>query len=230
MQHRVTFPEGSTIWDVGRILEKHGLARQAGIVDLARDEEFISSLGLEFPSLEGYLFPNTYFFRASHNETLILQTMVEQFRRHFRDSWKERAKELGFTVHEVVVLASLVESEAKVDSERPLIAAVFLNRLKKDMFLQCDPTAVYDLPDFCGPVTKEHLKRQTPYNTYQKKGLPMGPICNPGAKSLEAVLYPKEVPYLYFVSKNDGTHQFSETLSDHHRAVRNYRKKLEMSQ
>jgi UPF0755 protein len=119
----------------------------------------------------------------------------------------------------------MVEKEAVVDAERPLIAAVFLNRLKRDVPLQSDPTAVYDLPDFSGPITHAHLQRQSPYNTYQNRGLPIGPICNPGARSLQAALYPEDVPYHYFVSNNDGTHQFSETLEEHNKAVARYREK-----
>ncbi len=127
------------------------------------------------------------------------------------------------SVHQVVTLASMVEKEAVVDSERPIIAAVFLNRLRVDMPLQSDPTAVYDLPDFSGPVTATHLKRRSPYNTYQQKGLPAGPICSPGAKSLKAVLYPQDVPYIYFVSNADGTHHFSRTFQEHNEAVSRYR-------
>ena len=123
------------------------------------------------------------------------------------------------TLHQVVILASIVEKEAMVDSERPVIAAVFLNRLKNNMPLQSDPTAVYDLPGFSGSITPAHLKRPSPYNTYINKGLPVGPICNPGSKSIRAALFPEKVRYLYFVSNNDGTHYFSETLAEHNQAV-----------
>jgi len=227
VEHRVTFPEGTTVRDVARIVAQEGLGDRDRVLELARDPDFIASLGLEHPSLEGYLFPETYFFRASHDEEDILKAMARQFDERFPRAWKERARELGFTVHQAVILASLVESEARVDSERPLIAAVFHNRLEKGMLLQSDPTAVYDLPDFSGPITREHLERESPYNTYRKKGLPLGPICNPGSKSLEAVLYPEETSYLYFVSNNDGTHRFSETWNDHVKAVRHYRRKLQ---
>ncbi|MHC1742539.1 MAG: endolytic transglycosylase MltG [Syntrophobacteraceae bacterium] len=129
-------------------------------------------------------------------------------------------------VQDVVTLASIVEKEAVVDSERPRIASVFHNRLKKNMPLQSDPTSVYDLPGFSGPVTSAHLKRQSPYNTYLIKGLPIGPICSPGRKSLEAVLYPEATNYLYFVSNMDGTHQFSATIAEHQQAVGHYREKV----
>lgn len=222
--HRVTIPEGSTVADVAAIVEQAGLGSAAEFIGLTtQDKEFIDSLDLQGNTLEGYLFPETYYFPKANTTKTIIKSMVHQFKRHFSKEWKERAKEQGLTVQEVVIMASMIEKEAVVDSERPIIAGVFFNRLKLNMPLQSDPTAVYDLQDFSGPITKEHLQRQSPYNTYQKKGLPVGPICNPGAKSLHAVLYPQDVPYLYFVSNNDGTHRFSTTLEEHHRAVSLYR-------
>jgi UPF0755 protein len=225
--HRVTFPEGCTVSDVARILAQSGLTSEEEILRLIKNKDYITSLGLQVSDLEGYLFPETYFFEKQSDEPAILRTMVHQFMRRFPDSWQERASEIGLTVHEVIILASLVEKEAKIDSERPLIAAVFHNRLKQNMPLQSDPTAVYDLPDFSGPITRTHLERESPYNTYRHSGLPIGPICNPGVKSLKAVLYPEDVPFLYFVSNNDGTHQFSTNLSDHRQAVERYREKRE---
>jgi len=222
--HRVTIPEGSTLVDVAAIVEQAGLGSAKEIIQLTtRDREFIDSLDLPGDTLEGYLFPETYYFSKTNNAKTIIKSMVRQFRIHFSKEWKGRAKEQGLSVQDVVIMASIVEKEAVVDSERPVIAGVFFNRLKLNMPLQSDPTAVYDLPDFSGPITSEHLLRQSPYNTYQKKGLPVGPICNPGAKSLQAVLYPQDVPYLYFVSNNDGTHRFSTTLEEHHKAVSIYR-------
>lgn len=222
--HRVTVPEGSTLADVAAILQHAGLASIPDILQLARDRTFVDELHIESQSLEGYLFPETYYFSKSESERAILKSMVHQFRQHFPGAWKKQAQEMGLSVNQVVIMASMVEKEAVVDSERPIIAGVFFNRLKLDMPLQSDPTAVYDLPDFSGPITREHLQRQSPYNTYKNKGLPIGPICNPGARSIEAVLYPAKVRYLYFVSNNDGTHRFSATLEEHHRAVSLYRK------
>jgi UPF0755 protein len=226
VQHRVTFPEGSTLRTVARLLAEAGLAAEAEILRQATDATTVRLLGVDADSLEGHLFPDTYNFQKTQDAAALLETMLKRFRRQFSVSWQERARELGFSVNQIVTLASLVEKEARVDSERPIIAAVFLNRLKNRMPLQSDPTAVYDLADFSGPVTHAHLQRPSPYNTYLNEGLPPGPICNPGAKSLQAALYPAEVSYLYFVSNNDGTHQFSETLEEHNRAVRSYRKKL----
>lgn len=224
--HRVTLPEGSSVYDVARIMEQSGLVSGKDILQLSSDREVVRNLlGIEVPSLEGYLFPETYHFQKMQSDKDMLKRMVQEFRRHFPDPWQQRAVEMGLSIQEVVIMASLVEKEAAVDAERPVIAAVFFNRLKVGMPLQSDPTAVYDLPGFSGPITTTHLKRQSPYNTYVNKGLPVGPICNPGAKSLKAVLYPDKVPYLYFVSNNDGTHRFSETLQEHHEAVNRFHEK-----
>ncbi len=221
--HKATFPEGSTVRDVAKIIEEKGFASEAEIERLSHDKEFIRSLGLSFSSLEGYLFPETYHFQKRADGPTVLKSMVQQFWSHFPQAWRSRAEELGLSVHEIVTMASLVEKEAVLDSERPVIAAVFFNRLKKNMPLESDPTAVYDLPGFSGPITPAHLKNKSPYNTYVIRGLPAGPICNPGAKSIEAALYPAQAAFLYFVSNNDGAHQFSETLAEHNRAVNEYR-------
>ncbi|MCK8602575.1 endolytic transglycosylase MltG [Desulfoferrobacter suflitae] len=221
--HRVTIPEGSTLADVAAIIERAGLGAADDISRLTRDRAFIDSLDLPGDSLEGYLFPETYYFSKTTSSKTMLRAMVRQFQINFSKKWQTRARELGWSVQEVVTMSSIVEKEAVVDAERPVIAGVFLNRLKLGMPLQSDPTAVYDLADFSGPITREHLQRQSPYNTYQRKGLPPGPICNPGAESMRAVLYPEDVPYLYFVSNNDGTHRFSRTLEEHYKAVSIYR-------
>ncbi len=220
--HTATLPEGSTLWDVARILDHKELAPENEIIELARNAEFAKSLKLKANSLEGYLFPETYHFKKPISSESIAKAMVQQFWQHLPQEWPVRVKELGLSLHEVVTLASIVEKEAKVDSERPLIAGVFYNRLKINMPLQSDPTAVYDIPGYSGPVTSSHLSRQSPYNTYHIKGLPPGPICSPGAKSIHAALYPEKVPFLYFVSNNDGTHHFSTTVDEHRKAVSHY--------
>jgi UPF0755 protein len=224
--HRVTFPEGATLWDVSRVLEEQGLVSAQEFTRIARDPELMHTLGINGPSLEGYLFPETYHFPKSQEVQTILRTMVQQFRQHFPDAWVKRSEEIGMRVQDVVTLASIVEKEAAVDSDRAIIASVFHNRLKKNMPLQSDPTSVYDLPGFSGPVMSAHLKRQSPYNTYLIRGLPVGPICNPGRKSLEAVLYPETTSFLYFVSNLDGTHRFSATNAEHQHAVGQYREKV----
>ncbi|SMC19098.1 UPF0755 protein [Desulfacinum hydrothermale DSM 13146] len=228
--YKITIPEGSGLEEIAELLEEKGLASQAEILRLCHDPAFLASLDLqEAPSLEGYIFPETYLFRKNTSPQNILRRMVQEFWRHFPESRKERARQLGMSIHAVVTLASLIEKEAMVDRERPVIASVFYNRLKKGMPLQSDPTAVYDLKSFRGPITREHLKRESPYNTYRHKGLPPGPICSPGEESIRAALYPAETSYLYFVSNGDGTHTFSARYRDHQRAVRRYRNHKQQS-
>jgi UPF0755 protein len=222
---RVTFPEGSTLHELAKALQERGLASEKEVLRLAADRDFIASSGLQAASLEGFLFPETYFFQRTQSEAAMLKMMIRQFWRHLPEGWEQRAAELGFSLHEVVTMASLVEKEAAVDSERPVIAGVFYHRLQEKMPLQSDPTAVYDLADFSGPITNAQLKRPSPYNTYLIRGLPIGPICSPGAKSLKAAIFPENVPYLYFVSKGDGTHQFSQTLAEHNQAVSRWQQK-----
>lgn len=216
---RVTVPEGATTHDVAKIIQEKGLASAAEVLRLVRDSDFIRSNGLSVSNLEGYLFPETYFFQKTQSEGDMLRMMLRQFRRHLPEGWEQRAADLGLGLHEIVTMASMVEKEAVIDAERPIIAGVFYNRLKQKMPLQSDPTAVYDLSDFSGRISGRHLRRPSPYNTYQHQGLPIGPICNPGTESLKAALAPEKVPYLYFVSNHDGTHQFSQTLAEHNKAV-----------
>jgi UPF0755 protein len=220
--HIATLPEGATVWEVAKILDQKELAPESELIGLAWNAEFVRSLGLKAKSLEGYLFPETYHFKKPVSTASIAKAMLRQFWEHLPQEWPDRAKELGLSLHEIVTLASIIEKEAAVDSERPVMAGVFYNRIRTDMPLQSDPTAVYDIPGFSGPVTAAHLTRQSPYNTYRIKGLPPGPICNPGAKSIRAALYPEKVPYLYFVSNNDGTHHFSVTSEEHRSAVSHY--------
>lgn len=222
--HKVTFPEGVTLKDVARIVAGAGLADPNDILELAQDRHLMASLDVHnATSLEGYLFPATYVFRRTDRPRDVLRRMVMEFWRRFSPERQTKARQMGFTIHEAVTLASLVEKEAVIDAERPVIAGVFLNRLRRDMPLQSDPTAVYDLSDFEGPILRRHLERKSPYNTYIHKGLPPGPICNPGEKSLRAVVEPKKIPYLYFVSNNDGSHTFSTTYEEHLQAVARYR-------
>ena len=221
--HTVTLPEGSTLWDVARILQQKELAAESEIIEVAGSAKFARSLGVEANGLEGYLFPDTYQFTKPVSIASIAEKMVRRFWQRLPKEWPDRVKELRLSLHEIIILASIIEKEAVVDAERPRIAAVFYNRLKINMPLQSDPTAVYDLPGFSGPVTAAHLTRQSPYNTYRIKGLPPGPICSPGTESIKAALNPeKGAQYLYFVSNNDGTHHFSVTPEEHRNAVSHY--------
>jgi UPF0755 protein len=195
--YSVTLPEGYT-------------ARQA------------RNLGIPADRLEGFLFPDTYSWPKGTPEEDLLRRMVTRYQDVFDDSMRARAQQLGMTELEVVTLASIVERETGVDSERALVSAVFHNRLAKGYRLQTDPAVIYGLKDFDGNLTKKQLRKDTPYNTYTRMGLPPGPIANPGSASLKATLYPEDVSYLYFVSKGDGTHIFSNTLVEHNKAVKEY--------
>lgn len=219
---RITVPEGYTVRQIAKLMEENKLGKYQQIMRLSKDKNFIEEQGLNASSLEGYLFPNTYFFSKSQNAADLLKMMVEEFKKHFNKIWEKRLNDNALSQYETVILASMVEKEALVDDERPLIAGVFLNRLKKGMLLQCDPTVIYGLKYFDGNLRKRDLMESTPYNTYTNKGLPPGPICNPGLSSLKAAARPARVPYLYFVSQNNGHHFFSVTLAEHNKAVRRF--------
>ncbi len=225
IQHPVTIPEGLVIDEIAAIFAEGGWCDQETYIRLAHDTDFIKSLGFEsIDSLEGYLFPDTYYLTHKGQETADIIRM--QVRRH-RSVWKALVKDqaIQLTPFEVLILASMVESEAGRADERPIIAGVFLNRLQKGMRLQSDPTVMYGIENFSGPLSKTDLHTATPYNTYTLKRLPIGPICNPGKDALQAVLTPQKTDYLYFVSKGGGRHYFSKTLREHNRAVYKYLRK-----
>lgn len=220
--HQVTIPEGFTARDIAQLLAGERLVGANRFMVLVADARFVEKLGVPGATLEGYLFPDTYYLTRGMGEEEILEKMVERFRNVAPKDLDAQARKLGLDAHSVVTLASLIEKEAKLDSERPLVAAVFYNRLRRNMPLQSDPTAVYGVPGPRRRITTLDLKRKTPYNTYLKVGLPPGPIANPGAASLQAALNPAHVNYFYFVAKNDGSHFFSRTLEQHGQAVRKY--------
>ena len=218
----LTLPEGSTLQDVAGIVDRARLAGFGEIIQAGRSASLAQALNIKANGLEGYLFPDTYRFKKPVSGASIVGRMVARFRQELPADRQSLEKELGMSLNQVVTMASIIEKEAKLDPERSIIAGVFYNRLKIGMPLQSDPTAVYDLPGFSGPITAADLKRQSPYNTYRIKGLPPGPICNPGKKSIMAALHPAKVPYLYFVSSNDGAHHFSVTCEEHQKAVSHY--------
>ncbi|MDO9515317.1 MAG: endolytic transglycosylase MltG [Syntrophales bacterium] len=221
-EYPVFIPEGFTLLRIATRLENQGLADRDLFISLASDSRLLSSLGIEGESAEGYLFPDTHTLNKSMGEEVIIRFMVRQFRKVMTPGMLERADELGLTEDEVVTLASIIEKEGGPKEEKLLVSAVFHNRLKKGMRLQSDPTVIYDIEDFDGNLRKTDLQRKTPYNTYRIQGLPPGPICNPGREAIEAALYPAPVNFLYFVSKNNGSHHFSSNLMDHNRAVLKY--------
>jgi len=222
IQHPVTIPEGLVIDNIAAIFAAGGWCDQEAYSRLAHDPDFLKSLGLgERENLEGYLYPDTYYLtRQGHDAADLIRMQV----RRFFSVWEEvvEGKQIEFTPFEVLTLASMVEKEAGVAAERPVIAGVFLNRLQKGMRLQSDPTVMYGIEDFSGPLTKTNLRTPTPYNTYTLKRLPAGPICNPGKDALHAVLTPEKTDFLYFVSKGKRQHYFSKTLREHNRAVYKY--------
>jgi UPF0755 protein len=220
--HRVTIPEGLAAQQIAQLLGERGLVDRDRFLRLLRDRALLQGYGVEADSLEGYLFPDTYRLVKGQGEDAIIHRMVRRFHEMFGPEEQARADELGMPVREVVTLASLIEREAKVPQERPLISAVFHNRLRVRMPLQSDPTVLYALSRFSGRLTKANLQAPSPYNTYVNHGLPPGPIANPGRASITAALYPAATRYLYFVSKNDGTHAFSKTLREHEVLVRRY--------
>jgi UPF0755 protein len=220
--HSVTIPEGMTIKEIADLLDKMQIADREKFLAAAADPGVLGSLGLNDRGLEGYLFPSTYHFTPGTPERDIINAMVEQFRKSSQPLLTKAGSQGQLTTHELLTLASIVEKETGVEAERGLIAAVFYNRLKRQMPLQSDPTVIYGLKDFDGNLTKKDLRDENPYNTYRISALPPGPICNPSLSSIKAVLNPADVPYLYFVSKNDGTHIFSETIEEHNQRVKTY--------
>jgi UPF0755 protein len=220
----VTVPEGFSIEQIGDILAANGLADKKLFVSLAHEPGVIKKYGISGPSLEGFLYPDTYQFGKGLPPSLIIDVMVKRFW-EIVGPYMDRIKGLKMTVEEVITLASIVEKETGTAEEMPLIASVFLNRLRNGMRMESDPTVIYGMNDFTGNLTRKDLLESTPYNTYVIRGLPPGPIANPGLASIKAVLYPAETDYLYFVSKNDGTHYFSSSLEEHNRAVWKYQKR-----
>ena len=223
--HSLTIPEGLTIVQIADLAAQDGFADRAEFLRLAKDRTFIASFGVKAETLEGYLYPDTYKFPRGIKTREVLVAMVEQLKQVVGPDLLARVQEQKMTMHEVLTLASVIEKETGSGSERPEISAVFHNRLKKHIPLQSDPTVIYGLPAFDGNLHKKDLSSPSPYNTYRVQGLPPGPIANPGIQAIRATLYPSNSSYLYFVSRNDGTHQFSATLIEHNKAVEKYQKR-----
>ncbi len=223
--HPVTIPEGLTIYQIGDLLAANFHLDRERFLALVTDQNFVKKNGLSGKSLEGYLFPDTYNFVRGQNEEAVIQMMTARFFKVYDELLATMPAPPSLTRETVVILASIVEKETGLVAERSLIAAVFLNRLEKGMYLQADPTVIYGLKKFDGNLTRKDLDDPSPYNTYRRKGLPAGPICNPGRESLASVLRPAAEDYLYFVSRNDGSHFFSKTLTEHNRAVYRFQKK-----
>ena len=219
----VTIPEG---WDlktiipsVARVMKVDSAALDAA----TRDTALIRRLGIPTPTLEGYLFPETYLLPEGSSATTIVRRLVSEFERRWKPEWNAQLEKLGMTRHQLMSLAAIIEKEARVAAERPTISAVYHNRLKRGMLLQADPTVLYALGGHKARVLYRDLEVKSPYNTYRNVGLPPGPIASPGIASIEAALFPADVPFLYFVAHPDGHHEFRATLREHNEAVRQMR-------
>ncbi len=218
----VTFREGLTIREMADVFERSGLGTGAAFERAATTSDRAQSFDPDARTLEGYLFPDTYPLARRVDPDALVQLMVAGFLRVFDADARAKAAAQNLSVREAVTLASLVEKETALAAERPLVAAVYRNRLQRNIPLQCDPTVIYALMQagrWRGNLTRAHLQLDSPYNTYRYPGLPPGPIASPGRASIEAALAPADVPYLYFVSRNDGSHVFATTLAEHNRNV-----------
>ncbi|TAK50666.1 MAG: endolytic transglycosylase MltG [Bacteroidetes bacterium] len=219
----ITIPEGMTTRRITSLLTRQVGIDSARLMALATNREFVANLGIDAPTVEGYLFPKTYRLYWQDAEELLLQQFIEEFKREFDPMMEARANELGMSIHDVLTLASIVEGETRIDSERAIIAGVYYNRLRRNMFLQADPTIQFILP-FPRPLKYSDLNRVSPYNTYRNKGLPPGPVNNPGLASIMAVLYPKKHKYIFFVANGLGGHTFTKSYKEHLKAISNARK------
>ena len=225
----VTIKEGWRAEQIaGKIAKKIGVDSTA-FMEAVRDSVFIKELGIEAPSLEGYLFPETYNLYLGAEPREAIKKMVAQFKKVFEPKLKYRAYQMGFSINQIITLASIIEGEIIFSSEAPLVSAVYHNRLKQGMRLQADPTIQYIITDGPRRLKYSDLKIDSPYNTYRRKGLPPGPVGNPGRRAIMAALYPAKVPYIYFVAKGDGYHYFNVTAEEHladKRKFDEYRKKV----
>jgi UPF0755 protein len=217
---RVTIPEGLTRQEIAGLLARNQLVDSTRFIALTADSAFVRRLGIEAPTLEGYLFPETYFFDPHTPEEQVIERLVGEFKQVVADSLRQRVRDLGLTLHETVTLASIVEREAKVKTERPIISGIFHQRLRLNLRLESCATVVYALGLHKEHLTSADTQVDSPFNTYRYQGLPPGPIGNPGRASLLATLYPAETSFLYFVARGDGTHRFSRTNEEHELAKR----------
>jgi len=221
----VTFPEGLTVAEMSKIFEAHGVGTAASFVEAAKNAALVRELDPAAKDLEGYLFPETYALSRHADAEKLIKLMVSRFEHVFTPELRQAAAARNLTVRQAVTLASIVEKETARADERPLVAAVYTTRLRIGMPLQCDPTVIYALTKrggYSGNIHKEDLSIDSPYNTYRYPGLPPGPIASPGRPSLEAAVHPADADYLYFVSRNDGSHEFARTLDEHNRNVQKF--------
>jgi len=225
IEYEITIVEGDSLKEIGEKLSEKNIITMEDFRKLSSDGEFLFSHEIRAPTFEGYLFPDTYKIPKGMDPKEAIDLMIARMREKYSGDLRARTAEIGFSEREALTLASIIEKEAVTDLERPLVSAVYHNRLRKGIPLQADPTCIYGIKSYGEKITGRDVRRRTPYNTYVIKGLPPGPIASPGIKSIYAALYPAEVPYMFFVSNNDGTHRFSVTPAEHQIAVEIYRKK-----
>jgi UPF0755 protein len=218
--HLVTFPEGLSISDIDPMLMDALDLTQDSLDAAVRDTALLHRLDVPTPTLEGYLFPDTYTFPDKTTAREAVRMMVERFEHEWKPEWTDQARTMKLTRHDIITLASIVEREVRRDEERPVVAAVYLNRLKIGMPLMADPTITYALGKKPGRVLLRDLRVKSPYNTYLRAGLPPGPIASPGAASIRASLFPAKVPYRFFVAAPDGHHEFRRTYAEHLEAIK----------
>ena len=223
---RVTVPEGFTIFKIAGLVQRELGIDSLEFLRACRDTQLLRRLKIPGPTAEGYLFPETYYFPQGISADSVISTMYAEFKKHWKPEYSARAESLGMSINEVITLASIIEAEAHEKFEQPIISSVYHNRLAKGMKLQADPTTIYGLRKFDRPLSLKDLEDTSAYNTYRYFGLPPGPICNPGDSAIYYALYPDSTDYLYFVSRRDGTHIFSRTLKEHHRAIHSVKKLL----
>lgn len=223
--YRITIPEGLRGEEIAKQIESAGLVDHKKFMALMSDPALLKKYGIQSPSLEGYLYPETYTFDKTMSEFSMINSMVARFFVMVTPDIVQKGRKLGMNLHEIVTLASMIEKETGIDDERALISSVFHNRLKKGMRLQCDPTVIYGTKDFDGNLRKRDLLTYTPYNTYMIKGLPKGPISNPGIASIRAAVEPAQTNHLFFVAKKDKSHVFSKDYRDHVNAVNRFQLK-----
>jgi UPF0755 protein len=219
LRHAVTITEGMTLKEVASLLAKKGFGSEESFLCLNNDPDFLAAWGLPPEGMEGYLYPDTYHFSWLTSAEEILGRMILRLYKAVSPEMYRQADAQGQSLHQTLTLASLIEKETGVAEERPLVAAVFHNRLQQGMPLQCDPSVIYGLAEFDGNLTRQHLQTPSPYNTYLIRGLPPGPIASPGIESIRAALNPAQNDYLYFVARGDGSHVFSSNLATHNQAV-----------
>lgn len=224
-QYAFTVPEGLTCAEIGTRFAAAGFGTATDFRAACSDPALLARAGLAQGDLEGYLFPETYQWHRGMAARALVERMLAAMKAVWTPQRSQAAEALGLTRHQALTLASIIEKETGAAAERAMISGVFHNRLRRGMRLQSDPTVIYGVTPFDGNLTHTHLETDTPYNTYTRAGLPPGPIANPGLASIDAALHPAETEAFYFVSRNDGSHQFSVTVDEHNRAVAQYQQR-----